>query len=35
VTLHHMDAMEDGNQMPSFMLNQNQKILKVLMYTLL
>jgi hypothetical protein len=31
----HMDAMEDGNQTPSFTLNQNQKILKVLMYTLL
>ena len=35
VTLLHMDAMEDGNQMPSFTLNQNQKTSKVLMYTLL
>jgi len=35
VTLLHMDAMEDGNQMPSFTLNQILKILKVLMYTLL
>ena len=35
VTLLHMDAMEDGNQTPSFTLNQNQKTSKVLMYTLL
>lgn len=35
VILPHMVATEDGNQTPSFMLNQSQKILKVHTFTLL